>query len=63
MKAAADEVSASLRPRPPVRTGSVAWSHEESRIDEHVTSSRDCLKPLSKIHCLSDQMLQSAKGD
>ena len=48
MKAAADEVSASLRLRPPVRTGSVAWSHKESGIDERVISSRDCLKPLSK---------------
>ena len=64
MTAAADEISASLRPRPPVLTGSVAWSHKESGINKRVISSRDCLKPLKReIHCLSDQVLQSAKGD
>ena len=47
MKAAADEVSASLRPRPPVRTGSVTWSHEEFGMDERVISSRECLRLLS----------------
>ena len=59
MKAATDEVSTSLRPRHSVRTGSVAWSHKESGIDERVISLRDCLKPLSneKIHCQSDQVL------
>ena len=64
MKAIADEVSASLRPRPPVRTGSIAWSHEESGIDELLVQeifSNLCQN--EKIHCLPDQLLQSAKGD
>ena len=65
MKAAADEVSISLRLRPPVQTGNVTWSHAESGVEEQVISSRECLKPLSKqeTHCLSDKSLQSAKGD